>query len=325
MADRVTSSLYWGEDPFLLRESALELLAREGVRATEVDGREWQGGETTDLATPSLWGDRRALLVTGCQALPEVGVRELRSYLASPAPDALLVMTLVSRATRTAPPLVKAVQESNGLVRQVNLRRQDLPKWLVDRAAAAGARLAGPAAAALVATVGEDPASLAQAVHQLVSAFPGTPLGPEHVRAQFRGLGEQRVWDLCDQALTGRLPEALVTLRSLLEAREDPLLLLGGIAARVRDLIRVQMVPERTPPAEAAKAAGLRFDWQVRRYRDQARRFTPAQLAALHRQVVETDRALKGGVPGEVVLAMLVAAMAGHHDVGLDQPIRVSR
>jgi DNA polymerase-3 subunit delta len=325
MADPVTVSLFWGDQPFLLREAALEVLDREHVRATEVDAREWRGGETTDLATPSLWGHRRALLVTNCQALPEGGIRELRSYLSAPSPDALLVLTVVSRAARTPPALVKAVQEARGVARQVVLRRQDLPKWLVDRAAAGGARLTGPAAATMIATLGDDPATLAQAVEQLISAFPGTPLGPEHVRAQFRGLGEQRVWDLCDQALTGRLPEALVTLRSLLEAREDPLLVLGGIASRIRDLIRVQAVPERLAPAEAATAAGLRFDWQVRRYREQARRFGPGRLATLHRQVVETDRALKGGVAGDVVLSMLVAAMAGHHDVGLDQPVRVSR
>ena len=67
--------LLWGEDGFLLREAALELLG--DLRPVEVDGGLWQGGETADLATPSLFGERRALLVSDAKALPDEGVREL--------------------------------------------------------------------------------------------------------------------------------------------------------------------------------------------------------------------------------------------------------
>src|SRR2546428_170706 len=119
---------------------------------------------------------------------------------------------------------------------------------------------------------GERAAVLAQAVEQPAPAHAGFRLGPEEGRGQFQGFGERRVWDLCDRALARELPAALVTLRSLLAANEDPLLILGGIASRLRDLIHVGSLPERMPAAEVARAANLRFDWQVRRYREQARR-----------------------------------------------------
>ena len=212
-----------------------------------------------------------------------------------------------------------------GLVRQVVLRRQDLPKWILERARHRGTSVSPAAAVALVDTVGEDPAALDQAVEQLGSAFPSRPIGPEEVRAQFQGLGDQQIWDLCDRALSGRLPEALVVLRSLQEARVDSLVILGGIASRLRDIIRVRSLPERMPPGEAAKAAGLRFDWQIKRYREQARRFSPEELAGIQERVVDTDRALKGGWPGDVLLPALVASMAGRADAALDLPIRVSR
>jgi DNA polymerase III subunit delta len=317
-------ALFWGDDEFLLRLAALALLDERGLHATEVDASEWRGGETSDLATPSLWGERRALLVTKCQELPDEGARELRAYVEAPSPDALCVLTLVSRA-KNPPPLAKVVQSAGGLVRHVAVKRQDLPRWVLERARIRGLELAGPGAAMLIGAVGEDTATLDQAVEQLATAFPGAAVGPEQVRAQFRGLGEQRVWDLCDRALTGRLPEALVVLRSLLDQREDPLLILGGVASRVRDLLRVQGLPDRMSSADAARAAGLRFDWQVRRYREQARRFAPEGLAALHGRVVEADRALKGGAPPDVVLTALVAVMAGEREAALDLPMRVSR
>ena len=316
--------LFWGDDAFLLRDAAMALLRARGVSATEVSGRAWQGGETADLATPSLWGERRALLVTDCQALSEAGAREVRAYVEAPSTEALAVLTLTTAASRP-PALAKVVQAAGGHVRHLTVKRQDLPNWVLDRAKRKAVDLEPSAAALLVRTIGEETSALDQAVEQLATAFPGQRVGPGEVRSQFVGLGEQRVWDLCDQALTGRAGEALVTLRGLLEAREDPLLVLGGIASRVRDLLRVRGLPARMGATDAARAAGLRFDWQVRRYREQAGRFSDGELENVHRLVVEADRAIKGGVPGDVVLPTLVMAMAGAPDAGLRVPIRVSR
>jgi DNA polymerase-3 subunit delta len=324
MTSKHATALLWGEEEFLLRLGAGELFREAGVRPTEIDAGEWVGGETSDLATPSLWGEPRALLVTGCQGLSEAAAKEVRGYIGAPSPDALCVLTWVTRG-KNAPPLAKAVQAGGGLVRQVAIKRQDLPRWVGERAKLKGMQLVPAAANALVGTVGEDPAVLEQSLEQLASAFPGRSLGPAEVRAQFQGLGEQRVWDLCDQALTGHLPQALVVLRSLLEAREDPLLILGGIAARIRDLIRIRSLPDRLPPAEAARASGIRFDWQLRRYREQASRFSPEELAELHAQIVDADRALKGGSAGDVVLPTVVAGMAGVRSAALEVSVRVSR
>ena len=66
----------------------------------------------------------------------------------------------------------------------------------------------------LVEQTGQSMADvLDQALEQLASAFPEGLVGPDQVRAQFHGLGEQKVWDLCDRALTGRIGEALARLK----------------------------------------------------------------------------------------------------------------
>jgi DNA polymerase-3 subunit delta len=304
--------LLWGEDPFLLREAALEAL--EGVRAREVEGAAWAGGELADLATPSLFGEARALLVTDARALPEAAHREIAAYLAAPAPDAALVLcAVVPERGRPPAALVRLVQGA-GEVREVRVPRKDLPGWVLARARAARVDLAPEAAQVLVETVGEDPGALDQAVRQLGAAFPGERVGRDLVLHQFRGLGEQRVWDLCDRAFGKDLPGAIRALRSLLEARSDPLLILGGIAARLRDLFRVRALPERMPPVELARAAGLRFEWQARRLREQARRFGEEELASIHGEIVAADRALKSGAPEDVVLPVLVAAIARGKD-----------
>jgi len=301
--------LLWGEDAFLLREAAFELLG--DLRPTEVDAAEWQGGETADLATPSLFGERRALLVSNAKALPEDGVRELGRYLASPDPDARLIVLAVVGERAKAPAALTKLVKDVGTVTEVKIQRKELAAWILRRAKAKELDLAPDGAAALIETLGEQPGELDQALDQLASAFGGQRVTRDVVAGQFRGLGEQHVWDLCDKAFAKDLPGAMRSLRTLLASGEAGLLILGSITARLRDLVRVKALPERMSQTEAARAAGLRFDWQVRRYREQARRFSPEELAEIHGVIAWADRALKSGATDDVVLPLVVTQIAG--------------
>jgi len=304
-----TVFLLWGEDGFLLREAALELLG--DLQPVEVDGGLWRGGETGDLATPSLFGERRALLVSNARALPDEGVRELARYFDAPDPGAPLVLVAVVGDRAKAPAALVKLVKGVGTVTEVKIQRKELPAWILRRAKTKELELAPDGAAALVERLGEEPGALERALDQLATAFAGERITREIVSRQFRGLGEQHVWDLCDKAFSRELPGAMRSLRTLLESGEAGLMLLGAITSRLRDLIRVKSLPERLAPAEAARQAGLRFDWQVRRYREQAKRFSPEELAGLHERIAWADRALKSGATDDVVLPMLVAAIAG--------------
>jgi DNA polymerase-3 subunit delta len=301
--------LLWGEDAFLLREAALELLGE--LDAREVGGADWRGGETSDLATPSLFGERRALLISDAKSLPDEALFELRQYLQAPDPDAPLVLLATVGERAKAPAALVKLVEPAGAVTEVKLQRKEMPGWMMRRARAKELNLAPEGATALLETLGTDPGSLEQALDQLAAAFPGERVTAEVVARQFRGLGEQHVWDLCDKAFGRDLPGAMRSLGTLLEDQEAGLLILGGITSRLRDLMRVRAQPERMPPAELAKRAGLRFEWQAKRYREQARRFSMEELVALHERVTWADRALKSGAADDVVLPLVVSAIAG--------------
>jgi DNA polymerase-3 subunit delta len=300
--------LLWGEDDFLLRERAFELLG--DVRPTEVDGAEWQGNELQDLATPSLFGEPRALLISDAKSLPKEALTELAAYLSAPDPDAALVICAVVGDRAKVPAALDKLVKPVGSVAEVKIAKKDLEPWLMQRAKREGLDIAPPAVHALVETLGEEPGALVAALSQLGSAFTDTKITPQMVAQQFRGLGDQKVWDLCDRAFTKDLPGAIRSLRSIEEGRDDALMVLGGIAARLRDLMKVRALPDRMPPAEMARAAGLRFDWQARRYQQQARNYSMGQLIVLHDRLVEADRAMKSGASADVVMPVLVAAIA---------------
>jgi DNA polymerase III subunit delta len=301
--------LRWGHDEFLLRAAALELFG--DVRPREVDAAEWEGGETADLATPSLFGEARGLLVSNARAMNEAALAELRQYVSAADPNAILVLT-ATVGERAKPPagLVKLV-EGVGSVAEVRLQRKELGGWIAKRATATGANLAPEGVQALIETIGEDPAALEQALEQLVAAFPGERITRDLVTRQFRGLGDQHMWDLCDKAFSRDMPGAMRSLRTLLEARDAGLPILGAIVSRLRDLMRVRSLPDRVPLGEIARQAGLRYEWQARRYRDQARRFSLDELVQVHERVAWADRALKSGATDDVVLPLVIAAIAG--------------
>jgi DNA polymerase-3 subunit delta len=290
-------TLLWGEDDYLLREAALALLG--DTKATEVDAAEWEGGELQSLATPSLFGEARALLVNDARSLRKETLDEIGRYLAAPDPDATLVLACVVAERGKVPAALQKLVEPVGEIRKVDIARKELEPWLVSRARA------------LVETLGPEPGQLVAALVQLQDAFPEQRVGPREIAGQFRGLGEQKTWDLCDRAFGKDLPGAIRSLRSIEEGGDEAIMVLGGIAARLRDLLKVRSLPDRMPPAQVAKEAGLRFDWQARRYQQQARNFSMAQLVALHDRVTEADRALKSGATGDVVMPTLVTAIAG--------------
>ena len=310
MPARTTASvaLLWGEDVFLLREAAL---ARFGdVRPVEVDAGEWQGHELQDLATPSLFGEPRALLVTDVRSLTKDATGEIARYLEAPDAEAQLVLCCQVAERGKAPAALEKMVKTAGDVVHVEIKRKDLEPWLTRRAGALDLDLSVPAARALVETLGEETGQLVAALQQLASAFPGQRVTPAAVAKQFRGLGEQKVWDLCDRAFSRDLAGAIRSWRSIEEGGDDPLKVLGGVSSRLRDLIRVRALPDRMPPAELAKAAGLRFDWQAKRYRQQAANFSLTELLNLHERITETDRALKSGASGDTAMPMLVVAIA---------------
>jgi len=301
-------TLLWGEDAYLLREAAMSLLG--ATKATEVDAAEWQGGELQGLATPSLFGEPRALLINDARSLRKETLVEIARYLEAPDRDATLVLSCVVAERGKVPAGLQKLVEPIGEVRKVDIAKRELEPWLVAKAKDHGLDLAIPGARALVETLGPEPGQLVAALGQLQDVFAGQRVGPREVAQQFRGLGEQKTWDLCDRAFGKDLSGAIRSLRAIEEGGDDALMVLGGIAARLRDLLKVRSLPDRMPPAEVAKEAGLRFDWQARRYQQQARNFSMEQLVTLHDRITEADRALKSGATGDMVMPTLVTSIA---------------
>ncbi len=247
-AKTASVTLLWGEDEFLLRERALGAARRPASPRRSTAG-EWQGDELQDLATPSLFGEPRALLIADAKSLPKEALVELAAYLAAPDPDAPLVICAQVGDRAKVPAALDKLVKPVGQVLEVKIARKDLEPWLLQRAKRDGVDITPPGGA----RPRGDPRGGAGAARRRA---PAAGLGvhrPAHdaaiVAQQFRGLGEQKVWDLCDRAFGKDLPGAIRSWRSIEEGRDDALMILGGIATPAAR-------PDEGPGAARPDAAG---------------------------------------------------------------------
>jgi len=171
--------------------------------------------------------------------------------------------------------------------------------WLTDRARAAGLTLAPDAAQALVTLVGEDVGRLVSELEK-AALFVDEARGERRVSAEVvRALaGETRAryyWELTQALEAGKRADALRLLEQLLQAGDEPLVLLGCVLGYLRDLWRV--LGGRAGGADAREIAGLlprrRPDWAVERLVARAEAVGLQGTVAGVNRCFEVERALK--------------------------------
>ncbi len=191
-ATRHTSpvQLLWGEDDFLLREAAFQVLG--DLRPTEVDAASGGAARCQDLATPSLFGERRALLITDARSLSKEAMAELVAYLSAPDPDSPLVICCRTAERGKPPVALERAVKPVGDVRELEAREEG-PRavadparaWTTDRPGAPGGSLARGDA-------GGGPRRAGQALEQLASAFAGQRITPAAGRPRSSGASASR-------------------------------------------------------------------------------------------------------------------------------------
>ena len=183
-----------GEEDLLVARavSAVVRAAREldpEVDVRDVGAGELQRGDLSDVLSPSLFGERRVLVVRSAQDLAKDVAAELTAYLADPLDDVHVVVTHAGGAKGKA--LLTALLAARP-------RRVDAPKVtkpaerrdFVRRELKADGRVVEEeAVAALLEAVGTDLRELASAAGQLLADHDG-PITTEVVARYHRGRAE---------------------------------------------------------------------------------------------------------------------------------------
>jgi DNA polymerase-3 subunit delta len=278
-----------------------------------VHGGSLPDGFAMGLATASLFGGGRVVVVQSADALDAGG----RQAVLATARDPGLTTVLVLRADGVGrqAKFFKELQEHANVVTVQRLKPSERSSWLRNEVRRLGRKADEGLVAALVDTVGQDLRELAGAVAKLhVAVPPPAPLQQRHVAEFLTKTADRRGYELTDAILAGEPAKALSYLDALFAQGEEPIMLLGMLARQLRNVLFVSEHPA-APGGEVAQALGLR-EWQVRKLGSQARRFHPSVLRRALDLIAETDAQIRNGSPSpsmalELVVARIAIAGAG--------------
>jgi DNA polymerase-3 subunit delta len=112
------------------------------------------------------------------------------------------------------------------------------------------------------------------------------------VHRYYRGRAEAKGWTIADRAIEGRQAAALEELRWALALGTEPVLVIGALAAGLRNVARVG---SRRGRQEAAVATELGLPpWKVRAIRRQVDGWTPSGIERALAAVATADADVKG-------------------------------
>jgi len=184
---------------------------------------------------------------------------------------------------------------------------REMPGWIIKQAQAAGGKFTQEAALALADHTGSDTALAAQEIDKLLTYVNGQrPVEMDDVDLLVVTGGPVNVFKMAE-ALAERNSRQSVRLLHALLADAEPSHLFGLIVRQFRFLLQIREILDEGGDQNqmVREIKGMTYASQ---YVSQARRFSQAELDAVHHRLLELDEAMKiSQVSGELALELLVA------------------
>ena len=289
-------------------------LKEERAEVTIINAGEAIIGDIADALAPSLFSERRALIIKDLQDLDEDCKVEITRYLDEIDPTTTVIFVhkggVKGKALLDAIKKVKPEIIACDAIKKEAEKEQFVKELFLD-----SGRKASPAAIkALVGALGSDLRELQQAVSQISLDAPSGTIDEAMIDKFHQGRVETSGFDVADATLDGNLPIALVTLRSALETGTDPVMVTSAIASSLRSLAKVSGANRGTKSFELAGELGM-APWQIDKARRQLAAWSPRGIAAAVEAVAKADADVKGASSDpifalEKALATIAAARA---------------
>ncbi|MCT2590397.1 DNA polymerase III subunit delta [Streptomyces sp. N2-109] len=303
-----------GQEDLLLDRAVRQVVAAARASDPDTDVRELaasdlQPGTLAELTSPSLFAERKVVVVLAAHDLGADSVKDVKAYLTSPAEEITLVLQHAGGAKGKS--LLDAARKSGA--REIACAKMTKP---ADRLAfvrgefrAAGRSATPEACQALVDALGSDLRELASACAQLTADIEGT-IDDAVVARYYTGRAEASSFTVADRAVEGRAAEALEALRWSLATGVAPVLLTSALAQGVRSIGKLASAPRGMRPGDLARELGMP-PWKIDRVRQQMHGWSADGVASALQAVALADAGVKGGGDDpEYALEQAVLAVA---------------
>lgn len=258
------------------------------VEVSRLAAATYEAGQLTWLASPSLFGERRLVIVDGAEAMNDSFLTECLAYLEAPADDVWLVVRHGggNRGKR----LLDALGRTGTVVACEAVKREsDKVEFVRGDFRRAGRRIDQEAVQALVDAVGSDLRELDAAVRQLLADTTGVVTAAT-VNRYHAGRVEASGFRVADAALAGDAATAITLARHAIATGTPAVPLVAALAAKLRTLAKVGAMRGRSLSAADIGLA----PWQVQRAERELRGWRPESLAEAISAVARADEEVKG-------------------------------
>ena len=271
-------------------------------------------GDIADALAPSLFSERRALVLKDLQDLDDECKDEITRYLGAIDPTTTVIF--IHKGGVKGKALLDAIKKAKPEIIACDALKKEAEKeqFVKELFLDAGRKATPGAVKALVGALGSDLRELQQAVSQVSLDAPKGVIDEEIIDTFHKGRVETTGFDVADATLDGDLPTALVSLRSALETGTDPVMVTSAIASSLRNLAKVSGTNRGAKSFELAGELGM-APWQIDKARRQLAGWTPRGIASAVEAVAKADADVKGASSDpifalEKALATIAAARA---------------
>lgn len=319
-------NVVFGDEGFLKRH-VLANLKKQALGTSDADfsltvfeGKQAELADVLDeLSTMAMFGgSSRLVLIEEADEFVSRYRSELEDYVASPRPTGKLILETKSWPGNTR--IAKAVAAKGLPIDCSAPKAAQIPKWLKGWAKRTHeVSLESSAAGMLVDLVGTELGLLDQEVSRLaLSVGEDRKISAQMVSQNVGSWRARTTWDMLDAALIGDLKGALTQLDRLLLAGENPIAILGQIAATLRRFAaatRIVLAGEasrsRVSVRSALEQAGIR-SFVLGKAEKQLRHLGRERGSQLYQWLIETDLDLKGNsaLPPRMVIENLLIRLA---------------
>ena len=289
-------------------------LREENAEVTTLTAGDVIPGDIADALAPSLFSERRALVLKDLQDLDDECKDEITRYLDAIDPTTTLIF--IHKGGVKGKALLDAIKKAKPEIIACDALKKEAEKeqFVKELFLDAGRKATPGAVKALVGALGSDLRELQQAVSQVSLDAPKGVIDEEIIDTFHKGRVETTGFDVADATLDGDLPTALVSLRSALETGTDPVMVTSAIASSLRNLAKVSGTNRGAKSFELAGELGM-APWQIDKARRQLAGWTPRGIASAVEAVAKADADVKGASSDpifalEKALATIAAARA---------------
>ena len=287
--------IHGGESVLADRALAEALGMRADFERTILDGAGLELGRYGEAVAPSLFADKRVLVLKDLQDVTSDVQEEIESLFDQLDPNLHLIF--IHKGGVKGKGLLDKIKKRNPEIFTCEPMKKaaDKEEFVREEFARHGRKISSGAVTALVDATGSDTRELAAACSQI--AFDTNAgkavVDEDDIAKYYQGRIEATGFDVADATLAGNPTAALIALRNALDSGTDPVMIVSALTSSIRTLAKVSGAPRNANSFQIAGSLGL-APWQIDKARRQLSKWSPALIAFSVQELAKADVAIKG-------------------------------